>query len=196
MMVNSIFQFNLFNFINFKISSVDDYNYQAYNYGDQPERYDPAAKSKEQEFNPRILINRTRPEKCDKIITLFQLMQSNENKMHKPYEKEMSSDCTRPFIVYPIQATNMILVAVNTLCENSYQFINNPIEKDNNMTLPCFKAKASPLYRRGLKECFNQHTNESQIELCGRADKFFMSFSMIIITLVSVFRNILISLSN
>jgi voltage-dependent calcium channel alpha-2/delta-3 len=154
---------------------------------------------KEQEFDRRVLINRTRPEKCDKLIQLFQLMHPNENKMYKPYDKEMSNirqgDCSRPFIVFPINATNMILVAAYTVCPNpGFPFVNKPVEIIYNKTLPCFKVERSPPFRRGLKECFNTHTNESQIELCGKANKFFMSFYMLSISMTLVIiRNICLS---
>lgn len=157
---------------------------------------EPATKSKEQEFDRRVLINRTRPEKCDKIIPLFQLVKPSENK-YKSFEMEMTSTCDRPFVVLPIQRTNMILLVANTLCSGQHPIplFNRPYEKHYNGTLPCYKAKNSPPYRRGLKKCFNHHVNESQVELCGEANRNFISFSMLslAITLV-IFRNSLHSI--
>lgn len=176
--------------------SYSSSEYDSYSYADPTERYDSPNKLKDQEFDRRILINRTRPEKCDKIITLFQLRRPNENDGFKPYDKDMSSDCTRPFIVYPIQGTNMILVAASTLCGDTGKIINKPNEIIYNQTLPCYKARELEApYRRGLKECFNTHTNESQIDICGKANKFFISFYMLSIAMTLViFRNICLSI--
>lgn len=66
--------------------------YDNYDLPDPTERYDmPASKSKEQDFDKRVLINRTRPEKCDKIITLYQLTTAKEEKV---YERQMTG-CER-----------------------------------------------------------------------------------------------------
>lgn len=158
---------------------------------DPTERYDmPPTKSKEQEFDKRVLINRTRPERCDKIITLFQLVRPKE-KEHSAFDMPMSSSCDRPFIVLPIPSSNMILVVASTLCsvENPIPFDNQPIVKtyNNASSLQCYKLKNSPTHRRQLKHCFNKHLNESQIELCGDANRFYISFYMIsLVTLVMI----------
>lgn len=161
---------------------------------DPTERYDmPPTKSKEQEFDKRVLINRTRPERCDKIITLYQLFRPKE-KEKSAFDMPMSSSCDRPFIVVPIPSTNMILVVASTLCsiENPIPFINLPVEKRYNASsLQCYKLKNSPTHRRHLKHCFNKHLNESQIELCGKASKFYISFYILsLVTLVTI-RNII-----
>ena len=166
------------------VSYGDDYS------PDPTERYDsPSTKSKEQEFDKRVLINRTRPERCDKIITLYKLYRER-NKEEKAPEQDLKAGCEgRPFIVVPIPSSNMILIVASTLCkENLQPFVNLPIEKTYNATsLQCFKLKNHPTQRRHLKHCFNRHENESQIEICGKASKFHVSFYMLsLATLVTI----------
>lgn len=152
----------------------------------------PPSKSKEQEFDRRVLINRTRPERCDKIITLYQVV--------KPKEKEKSifdfqtlTSCERPYIVVPIPSSNMVLVVASTLCplEPSH-FPNQPIEKhyDNSSSLQCYKLKNAPTHRRQLKHCFNKHINESQIELCGKASKFYISFYILSLAILVAIKSL------
>lgn len=150
----------------------------------------PATKSKEQEFDKRVLINRTRPERCDKIITLYQLSRPKE-KEKSAFDMPMSSSCDRPFVVVPIPSSNMILVVASALCstENPIPFINQPVEKHYNATsLQCYKLRNFPSYRRQLKHCFNKHENESQIELCGHAYKFSISFYIFGLTALVILR--------
>lgn len=138
----------------------------------------PAAKNKEQEFDKRVLINRTRPERCDKIITLYQMMRPKE-KEKSVYDLPMSSSCDRPFIAVPIPSSNMLLIVASTLCskENPIPFHNQPVEKHYNASsLQCYKLRNFVPHRRQPKHCFNKHQNESQIELCGKANRFYISF--------------------
>lgn len=152
----------------------------------------PSTKNKEQEFDKRVLINRTRPERCDKIITLYQLWRPKE-KEKSAFDSPMSSSCDRPFIVMPIPSSNMILVVASTLCsvENPIPFYNQPVEKHYNASsLQCYRLKSFPPYRRQLKHCFNKHLNESQIELCGRANRFYShlyAFSLPLLFIVMKF---------
>lgn len=167
------------------VAPYDDYS------PDPTERYDsPATKSKEQEFDKRVLINRTRPERCDKIITLYKLYRE-KNKEEKPPGKDMTSSCEdRPFIVVPIPSSNMILIVASTLCSKEiFPFVNLPVEKKYNGTLQCHKLVNHPKERRHLKHCFNKHQNESQIELCGKASKFYISFYMISLATLVTIRN-------
>lgn len=173
------------------INSLVFYTDSDYN-PDPTERYDmPIPKSKEQEFDKRVLINRTRPERCDKIITLYQLVRPKE-KEKSYFDMPMSSSCERPFIVVPIPSTNMILLVASTLCapEINVPFHTPPVQKHYNATsLQCFKLRNSPTYRRHLKQCFNKHQNESEIQLCGNANRFclclnnFLTLSIFVIVM-------------
>lgn len=148
-------------------------------------------KNKEQDFDRRVLINRTRPERCDKIITLYQLSRPKE-KEKSAYDSPMSSSCDRPFIVVPIPSSNLILVVASTLCSvtNPIPFYNQPVEKIYNASsLQCYKLKNFPAYRRQLPHCFNKHLNESQIELCGKANQFYISFYILSLTALVTIRN-------
>lgn len=160
---------------------------------DPTERYDsPSSKSKEQEFDRRVLINRTRPERCDKIFTLYQLLRPKGEK--SPFDYPMSS-CDRPYIVLPIPNSNMILFVGATMCyrvEDHVPLINQPVAKDYNDTLHCHKMKTTPPYRRQLKHCFSQHLNESQIELCGKASKFQLSLFTFILSVLVAYRNLMV----
>lgn len=177
------------NFISFVVS------YDSADYSPDPtERYDmPPTKSKEQEFDKRVLINRTRPERCDKIITLYQLNRPSE-KETTAYELPMSNSCDRPFMVLPIPASNLILVVASAICsqENPIPYINQPVEKKyhndtDRVSLQCYKLGNFPSHRRLLKDCFNKHENESQIELCGNANRFSINFYILGLTaLVSI----------
>lgn len=159
---------------------------------DYPDPTQPGSKSKEPEFDRRVLITRTRPERCDKSFTLYQLMRPT-SKEKTAYDYGMSPNCKRPFIVIPISNTNLLLYVGNALCNNVKRSMddlgvpsNQPIQVDYNATLPCHKMKSVPPYRRHLKYCFNQHENESQIELCGHASKFRVHFLTLLFTSVIV----------
>jgi voltage-dependent calcium channel alpha-2/delta-3 len=183
---NFICQKRIFNQIQFVFQDDGDYS------PDPTERYDmPATKSKEQEFDKRVLINRTRPERCDKVITLYKLYR--ERTKEEKADKEMTASCDRPFIVVPIPSSNMILVIASTLCsrENQFPFVNLPVEKHYNASsLQCYKLKNFPTHRRHLKHCFNKHQNESQIELCGKASKFYISFYMLSLVSLVMIKNL------
>lgn len=166
------------------------YNSESYDsdYSPDPtERYDmPGTKNKEQEFDKRVLINRTRPERCDKVFTLYQLVRPKE-KEKSAFDLPMTSSCDRPFVVVQIPSSNMILVVASTLCSvvNPHTFHHQPVEKHYNASsLQCFKLKNFPPYRRHLKDCFNKHLNESQIELCGDAHKFHFSFYLLSLSIL------------
>jgi voltage-dependent calcium channel alpha-2/delta-3 len=159
------------------------YSDSSYDYNHDPtERIDmPSTKSKEQEFDKRVLINRTRPERCDKVFNFYQLTRPKE-KEKSAFDLPMTSSCDRPFIALPIPSSNMILVVASSLCsrETPIPFVNVPTEKHYNATsLQCFKQKNFPTFRRHLPHCFNRHLNESQIELCGKSYRFSINFLLL-----------------
>lgn len=156
-------------------------NTQAYDQGedlddlmDYPDPTQPGSKLKEQEFDRRVLITRTKPERCDKSFTLYELTRPMKEKKS---EYELTATCKRPFVVIPIPSTNLLLYVGNILCykrslDDYGPLSNQPIEVYYNETLHCKKLRNVPPYRRNLKDCFSQHVNESQIELCGHATRF------------------------
>ncbi|XP_052873688.1 voltage-dependent calcium channel subunit alpha-2/delta-3 [Anopheles cruzii] len=122
---------------------------------------------KEPEFT-KVLINRTRPEACDHVITLYEL---NMDVDASVYTKE-AHQCERPYVVLPIPSSNLLLLVLDTLCPlptHVPQLSTWPVEHDYNASLACHKARSDPLPRRRPLTCINKHANESVIELCGDA---------------------------
>ncbi|XP_065086462.1 voltage-dependent calcium channel subunit alpha-2/delta-3 isoform X3 [Ochlerotatus camptorhynchus] len=127
---------------------------------------DPTAgRYKEPEFN-KVLINRTRPEPCDHVITLYE---QNNDADPAVYRKD-SHQCERPYVVMPIPFSNMILLVLDTLCPvpSQVHVTTWPVEHDYNESLACHKVHNVELPRRRPLTCINKHANESVIELCGR----------------------------
>lgn len=155
---------------------------------DYPDPTQPGSKSKEQEFDRRVLITKTRPERCDMSFTLYQLTRNTKDSV---FSTGMTGNCKRPYIVIPIQNTNLLLYVGNALCNKRSMddlgvLSNQPIEVDYNATLQCHKLRNMPPYRKHLKYCFSQHVNESQIELCGHANKFRVHFLTLLLASIIV----------
>ncbi|XP_072941852.1 voltage-dependent calcium channel subunit alpha-2/delta-3 isoform X14 [Epargyreus clarus] len=119
----------------------------------------------ERDFEKLVLINRTRPTPCDREMFLYQLDYKNlDEKLNKP-----SKACERPFYVQLVNYTNMLLVVVNGLCRVPDVPII-PVEATEvqyNESLPCLKHM-HPLYRKQPVSCIRNHTEESNIDMCGR----------------------------
>ncbi|EDS45842.1 dihydropyridine-sensitive l-type calcium channel [Culex quinquefasciatus] len=132
---------------------------------------DPTAgRYKEPEFN-KVLINRTRPEPCDHVITLYELNNDLEPSMYK----KDAHQCERPYVVLPVPSSNMILLVLDTLCPlpSSVPTLTTwPVQHDYNASLACHKVHNVELPRRRPLTCINKHANESIIELCGRGTSF------------------------
>lgn len=155
-------------------SFLDDLEY--------PDPTQPGSKSKEQEFDARVLIARTRPERCDKSFILYQQTHTIRDKK----EYEITGSCRRPFVVVQIPSTNLLLYVGNILCyqrslDDFGPLSNQPIEVDYNETLHCQKLRNVPPYRKHLKDCFSQHESEAEIEICGHADRFRVNFFTLVL---------------
>ncbi|KXJ73955.1 hypothetical protein RP20_CCG014670 [Aedes albopictus] len=139
-----------------------------------PDFEDPTAgRYKEPEFN-KVLINRTRPEPCDHVITLYEI---NNDVDPTVYRKD-AHQCERPYVVLPIPSSNLILLVLDTLCplpSHVPVLTTWPVEHDYNATLACHKAHSAELPRRRPLTCINKHANESIIELCGRGSSLIKS---------------------
>ncbi|KAJ2948102.1 hypothetical protein O0L34_g9898 [Tuta absoluta] len=125
----------------------------------------PPSRAVERDFEKLVLINRTRPTPCDREMYLYQLEYNNlDDKLNKPM-----NDCKRPFYAQIVNYTNMLLVVVDALCpkEEVAIFTVDPTEVNYNESLPCFKH-TYPLYRRQPASCIRNHTEESNIDMCGR----------------------------
>ncbi|XP_026319490.1 voltage-dependent calcium channel subunit alpha-2/delta-3 isoform X5 [Hyposmocoma kahamanoa] len=125
----------------------------------------PASKAVERDFEKLVLINRTRPTPCDREMYVYQLEYNNlDEKLNKPL-----NDCKRPFYVQLVNYTNMLLVVVDGLCPVEEVTVPGvePTEVNYNESLPCLKH-AKPLYRKQPASCIRNHTEESNIDMCGR----------------------------
>ncbi|XP_055630867.1 voltage-dependent calcium channel subunit alpha-2/delta-3 isoform X3 [Toxorhynchites rutilus septentrionalis] len=144
---------------------------------------DPTAgRYKEPEFN-RVLINRTRPEPCDHVITLYEL----NNDVDPAVYRRNAHQCERPYVVLPIPSSNLILLVLDQLCplpSRVPQLTTWPIEHDYNDSLACHKARSPDLPRRRPLTCINKHVNESAIELCGRGTLTSFNTALLFVTTV------------
>lgn len=131
----------------------------------------PPTLANEKEFDQRLLVKKTRPEPCDQEFYLYTLVHyTDRNFSTSGYNRTMSDNCTRPYIVQPVVSSNMILLVVNTLCAEEKDVeleTPNPVEVDYNMTLACYKELHNNFTRRHYMSCINRHVNviSSLIEL-------------------------------
>ncbi|XP_076666830.1 voltage-dependent calcium channel subunit straightjacket isoform X3 [Andrena cerasifolii] len=120
-------------------------------------------------FTQEILINRTRPEACDQEVYLYLRNMSFES---FDIESDANRECMRPYIVQPVDFTNMLLLVVNTECSDTkvppLSIIPEEVMYENN-SLVCQKALTN-LRRKRPASCIRTHPRESEIkDLCGLA---------------------------
>ncbi|XP_055704194.1 voltage-dependent calcium channel subunit alpha-2/delta-3 isoform X3 [Phlebotomus papatasi] len=169
-----------------------DANYVGYTYAmddmfypEPTEPYYNVPTTKRPEFDRRVLINKTRPQPCDQIITLYQLNMEKE----KTVFKKPASGCERPFVVTPISYSNLILLVVDTLCPISDPEIiltNLPMEFNYNSSLACHKIRFNDLPRKRPSSCINTHDKESTIELCGQSTRISVSLSLLFLVVAKI----------
>lgn len=87
-------------------------------------------------------------------------------------DSDVKKDCMRPYIVQPVNYSNMLLLVVNTACTETtippLSVIPEEIIYENN-SLVCQKALIS-LKRKRPQSCIRSHSRESEIkDLCGLA---------------------------
>ncbi|XP_066590099.1 voltage-dependent calcium channel subunit alpha-2/delta-3 isoform X2 [Prorops nasuta] len=121
-------------------------------------------------FYEKVIINRTRPEACDKEVYLYLL----KNVSSEVYNMtgEGNEHCSRSYIVQPVSFSNMLLIVVNTFCgrttEPPLSVIPEEVVYENN-SLVCQKA-FNTFKRKRPQSCIRSHVNESAIkDLCGLA---------------------------
>ncbi|XP_050666412.1 voltage-dependent calcium channel subunit alpha-2/delta-3 isoform X3 [Leptidea sinapis] len=148
--------------------SFDDVAYQNYENDeetDDPSMFKPPMRIHERDFEKLVLINRTRPTPCDREMYLYQMDCKNlDEKLNKPL-----NECTRPFYAQLVNYTNMLLIVVDAMCPKKDVSMPSidPTEVQYNESLPCLKHK-HPLYRKQPASCIRNHTEESNIDMCGR----------------------------
>ncbi|XP_076638666.1 voltage-dependent calcium channel subunit straightjacket isoform X2 [Colletes latitarsis] len=120
-------------------------------------------------FDQKVLINRTRPEACDQEVYLYL---RNVTFQSFDIETDVNEDCLRPYIVQPVNFSNMLLLVVNTDCTETVSpplsIYPEEVMYENN-SLVCQKA-LNPLERKTPQSCIRSDPKESEIkDLCGLA---------------------------
>ncbi|XP_065354031.1 voltage-dependent calcium channel subunit alpha-2/delta-4 isoform X3 [Cloeon dipterum] len=162
------------------------------NYEDTTESGKPGDRHKRTEG--KVLINRTRPQTCDQQVDLYQLNtrlrspRGSSDKKGKPITNNQKYEikyCTRPFLIEPVETSNMILVVVDSLCEIPFHEMTViPNEVSYNESLACHRLRGNILPRKTLGTCINHHPKEKEIELCGRANRPIHAWSGLIVALL------------
>ncbi|XP_063927225.1 voltage-dependent calcium channel subunit alpha-2/delta-3-like isoform X2 [Zophobas morio] len=134
---------------------------------EQPSRFS------EKEFDQRVIIKKTKPECCDFEMWYYRLVHySDRNISNSGYNKVMTDDCTRPFIVQKVFSSNMILLVLNSVCWEKGPTVAkmpDPVQVDYNMSFACYRELYNNYTRRHYMSCINRNANESEIKLCGLA---------------------------
>ncbi|KAK8393341.1 hypothetical protein O3P69_013382 [Scylla paramamosain] len=120
-------------------------------------------------------INKTHPRPCDKTVYLYKLQSKKlkQDGLYKPVKGKLSNchtnGCGRPFSVQKVISTNLILVAVNSLCPCESRKVDiEPVEVEHNETTSCNRLLMQH-YRKRPQSCVNYHPDEHEIKLCGGA---------------------------
>ncbi|XP_050730037.1 voltage-dependent calcium channel subunit alpha-2/delta-3-like isoform X17 [Eriocheir sinensis] len=120
-------------------------------------------------------INKTHPRPCDKTVYLYKLQSKKlqQEGAYKPVKGKLSNchtnGCGRPFSVQKVIQTNLILVAVNSLCPCESRKVDiEPVEVQHNETTYCNRLLLQH-YRKRPQPCFHYHPDEHEIKLCGGA---------------------------
>ncbi|XP_044013725.1 voltage-dependent calcium channel subunit alpha-2/delta-4 isoform X2 [Aphidius gifuensis] len=149
------------------VGGVEGEGHDDYLDGDEKITSDGIIKG-ESSFDPRVLINRTKPQPCDKEVYLY-LLKNGSTKYDIDFNS--SKGCERPYVVQPVDFSNMLLVVVDVNCPNTDRppIDTEPVEIYYNSTLACQKA-FNGLKRKRPQYCVRTHKNESEIkDRCGDA---------------------------
>lgn len=175
---------------------------------DNEEKPMPELKDEEKVFEQHVLINRTRPEVCDQevksrdlfraifqvrfrgfstIFSYFQMYLYLRNSSFNTYDVEVDKDCVRPYVVQPVNFSNMLLLVVNTDCGDTTSPALSVIPEEviyENNTLVCQKALFA-LKRKRPQSCIRSHPRESEIkDQCGTATTNELSTILLVKTLL------------
>uniref|UniRef100_T1GL87 Uncharacterized protein n=1 Tax=Megaselia scalaris TaxID=36166 RepID=T1GL87_MEGSC len=104
----------------------------------------------------RLTLPRTILKACDHERTLYTFKENNlEN---DPLGSNGSNGCEKPFVISPIQRSNLILLVIDTMCPRDTQHfvLTDPVEIKYNESLACEK-KNTILSRRKPVNCTNNH---------------------------------------
>lgn len=132
-------------------------------------------------FDQNILINRTRPEVCDKEIYLYL-----RNASFDSFDMDMNCEY-RWYMVQPVSYSNMLLVVVNTVCGDTTSPTLNVKPEEviyENNTLVCQKTLIG-LKRKRPQSCIRTHPDESRIrDQCGLATSTRSNLLLLILLLM------------
>lgn len=130
----------------------------------------PPTKVNEKEFDQRLLIQKTKPEPCDKELYIYTLTHYTSRNITKSrYNETMSNDCSRPFIIQPVVSSNMVLLVINKICPDSIvELPHVPVQIDYNMTFECYRVSNNNYVRRHYSSCINRSTLVSQSSFAMR----------------------------
>lgn len=174
-------------FINLSILPTEAFNhyddYDSSTSDPLENRAEPPTDEKVKQFDSSVIMNRTRLQPCDRVITLYTLYPSNKNKtvyrtpahgcerfvelkhfvIHS-YKFFFSEYYFRPFVVLPIPSSNLILLVVENMClavDPNYKLTTAPLEQEySNESLACYRSTIN-LRRRRPSSCINRHVNVS-----------------------------------
>ncbi|XP_030748608.1 voltage-dependent calcium channel subunit alpha-2/delta-3 isoform X3 [Sitophilus oryzae] len=115
---------------------------------------------------------------CDRKVELYALQPQrlNTSGQNNPLKGKLTNchvtGCERPFSVQKIPHSNLILLAVDTLCPcGSKQLSITPQELayESREQSGCAHRPRPGLYRRRPPKCINYHPEEIEIHICGEA---------------------------
>lgn len=133
-------------------NDMDNTLYHDQDEGEHPPPADVTPTKPEQEFNAKLLIQKTKPEPCDTEFWIY-------NYTNTGYNKTMSDDCSRPYIIQPVVASNLVLLVINNVCKDDQTPLmasTNPTEVNYNMSLGCYKVHKNSFPRRQYMSCINR----------------------------------------
>lgn len=121
---------------------------------------------KDKDILKRVL-QKTKPQPCDKVMSLY-LLNTEKTVFQKTFD-----GCERPFVVFPVANSNLVLVVVDTLCTVT-DYTMTTVPRDvlyNESSLSCYKSRYGTLSRKPLGKCISGHEKEDTIELCGHGER-------------------------
>ncbi|XP_011260167.1 voltage-dependent calcium channel subunit alpha-2/delta-3 isoform X2 [Camponotus floridanus] len=128
-----------------------------------------------------VLINRTRLEVCDQEVDLYL-----RNTSFDMYDVG-ADECIRPYMIQPLNLTNLLLVVVNIGCGDTASSILSITPEEvayGNNTLVCQKAIMN-LKRKRPQSCIRTHLRESEIkDQCGLATNIRSNLCLLVLTLL------------
>lgn len=142
----------------------------------------PSGKKNETDYES-ILIRKTKPQPCDKNVSLYTLnTEKGAMWTQRPFD-----GCERPYVAIPVANSNLVLIVMDTICGiTEYTRTTEPREVlyGNNASLACYKSQWGMLSRKSSTKCISSHEREETIELCGRGQRLKQDSGVVLLGLV------------